>query len=271
MNDYRLPIGTAKKLEMLGTALGLEAVVSFLEALEQFAEDGTTPDDVHPFVAVLLADVLPINDKARKKAEAGKLGGSKTEAKAKQTASKSEANGKQTVSKPEANAKQEREEERDDEREEKEIPPTPPKEREQKEAEKVEEKEVAPSFDISCDISHYGACAEQTKSDSAPPEPPILTFPLAKGKTFAVTQSIFDMLAECYPNVDTMEELRKVKSWSEFNPKRRKVDGLRFLNNWFSKQQDRGGFTDRPRRPTPEETYSLPAINPWALPGEVTG
>lgn len=97
---------------------------------------------------------------------------------------------------------------------------------------------------------------------------PVLTFPLAKGKTFAVTQEIFNMLAECYPNVDTMEQLRKLKAWAISNPKRRKVDGMKFLNNWFSFEQDKGPPVQRrpktTRQMTAEEILAIPTFNPWA-------
>ena len=96
----------------------------------------------------------------------------------------------------------------------------------------------------------------------------ILTFPLAKGKEFSVTPEIFNMLAECYPNVDTMEQLRKLKAWAISNPKRRKVDGMKFLNNWFSWEQDKGPPVTRsgPTKTkdlTAEELFNLPAIIPW--------
>lgn len=266
MNEYRLPIGTAQKLEMLGAAAGLECVISFLSALEQYAVYGNLPDDIHPFVGVLLGDVIPLNDKARKKAEAGKQGGSMRQANVKQTSSKSEADGKQTVSKPQANAKQERK----DEREQKEIPPTPPKERE----EKVEKKEGAASFDISDDISHSAVCAVTETSATTPQEPPVITLPLNDGSEFPITWAIVDQLAELYPLIDTMQTLRNIKGWCIGNPKNRKTKRgvMRFVHSWFAKEQDRGSkpaaINSKPRRPTPEETYALPAINPWALPGE---
>lgn len=105
------------------------------------------------------------------------------------------------------------------------------------------------------------------KGDGVSAEDALITFPLAKGGEFAVTQEIFDMLAECYPAVNTMEELRKVKAWAISNPKRRKVDGMKFLNNWFSFEQDKGPPAQRPktttRQMTAEEILAIPAINPW--------
>lgn len=267
MTEYRLPLGTARKLEMLGMAAGMECVVSFLDALEQYAEDGTLPEDLHPYVSVLLADVLPINEKARNKSNAGRLGGSKPEANSKQAASRSEANAKQTLSKSEANDKQERE----DEEERREASPTPPTEREGE----VEERDIyTPSVDISDDISPYGVCAEPKPSAPAPiPEPPVITFPLNDGTEFAVTQEYYAQLAELYPLPDTMQTLRNIRGWCLDNPKSRKTKSgaKRFVNAWFAREQDRGkrpaSSDNRPHRPTPEEAYALPAINPWSITG----
>lgn len=253
MNDYRLPLGTAQKLNMLGAAAGLESVISFLSAVEQYVEYGNLPEDLHPFVGVLLADVIPANDLARKRSAAGKQGASKREANAKQTASKTEANGKQ---------------ERKDEKKEKEIPPIPPKERE----EKREKKEGEATFDISDDISHSASCAVTEISATPPQEAPVITFPLNDGSEFPVTQAIYGQLMELYPAVDTMQTLRAIKGWCLGNPKNRKTKrgAMRFVHSWFSKEQDRGtkpAVNTKPRRPTPEEVYVLPAVNPWAIPG----
>ena len=246
MNDYRLPIGTAQKLDMLRAAIGSQYVISFLSALEQYASEGILPDDIHPFVKALLDDVIPVNDIARKRSAAGKQGGSKPKANSKQTESKTEATDKQ---------------ERKDEKKEKEIPPIPPKERE----EKREKKDSYEStFDISNEISHYDSTAEA--------EIPVITFPLNDGSEFPITQAIFNQLAELYPAVDTMQTLRDIKGWCLGNPKNRKTKrgAMRFVHSWFSKQQDRGPKTavsTKPRRPTPEEVYVLPAVNPWAITG----
>lgn len=47
---------------------------------------------------------------------------------------------------------------------------------------------------------------------------------------------------ELFPAVDVMQELRKMKSWLDSNPSRRKTRRgvLRFVNGWLSKEQDKG-------------------------------
>jgi len=45
------------------------------------------------------------------------------------------------------------------------------------------------------------------------------------------------------PAVDVMQELRKMKSWLDSNPRRRKTKQgiLRFANSWLTREQDKGG------------------------------
>ena len=47
---------------------------------------------------------------------------------------------------------------------------------------------------------------------------------------------------QLFPAVDVMQELRKMKSWLDSNPSRRKTKKgiLRFVNGWLSKEQDKG-------------------------------
>lgn len=49
---------------------------------------------------------------------------------------------------------------------------------------------------------------------------------------------------ELYPSVNVEQELRKMSGWCEGNPKKRKTKtGVnKFINNWLSKTQDRGGI-----------------------------
>lgn len=56
------------------------------------------------------------------------------------------------------------------------------------------------------------------------------------------------MWEETYPAVDVRQELRKMAAWLDSNPSKRKTRrGVeRFINNWLSRQQDRGGtYTGR--------------------------
>lgn len=48
--------------------------------------------------------------------------------------------------------------------------------------------------------------------------------------------------SQLFPAVDVMQELRKMKSWLDSNPSRRKTKKgiLRFVNGWLSKEQDKG-------------------------------
>lgn len=42
-----------------------------------------------------------------------------------------------------------------------------------------------------------------------------------------------------YPGIDILAEVRKAHAWEVANPSRRKKDRVRFLNNWFSRAQDK--------------------------------
>lgn len=162
--------------------------------------------------------------------------------------------------------------------------------REEKEAEKTEkekkqkkentEKEVyASSVDNTCNnnssvLSPSDACAEP-KIDSAPEAPPLALIILNDGTEFAVTQDIYDRLARTYPAVDTMQQLREIENWCFSNPKNRKTRNgvMRFINSWFSREQDKGlvpKYRQRNQsqpRLTAEEIYNLPAISPWETGG----
>lgn len=46
---------------------------------------------------------------------------------------------------------------------------------------------------------------------------------------------------EAYPAVNILSEISKAKAWLFANPKKRKKDYKRFLTNWISRVQERGG------------------------------
>lgn len=92
------------------------------------------------------------------------------------------------------------------------------------------------------------SCSEPEKSvskpkETKPDEPIIIEMDLRGGETFGVTKSQYDKYVELYPAVDVMQELRKMVGWLDSNPERRKgKSGIkRFITNWLSKEQDRGG------------------------------
>lgn len=79
------------------------------------------------------------------------------------------------------------------------------------------------------------------QSDKEPIEPLVIQLPLNDKSVYDVTQSMIDEYAELYPNVDMLNEFRKMKGWLIANPKKRKTKrGIaRFINNWLSIEQDK--------------------------------
>lgn len=91
------------------------------------------------------------------------------------------------------------------------------------------------------------------KKDSTQPKaladvPSIITIITNTGDEFPIVQKDVDLWKSCYPNVDVLQELRKMKAWSYNNPTRRKTkSGMkRFINNWLSKEQDKGSSNVKP-------------------------
>ena len=76
-------------------------------------------------------------------------------------------------------------------------------------------------------------------------EPAIIEIPTNRnGEYYPVTQKMVDDWQELYPNVNILQELRKAKGWSLSNPAKRKTfKGMsRFLNSWFSREQDKNSY-----------------------------
>ena len=77
----------------------------------------------------------------------------------------------------------------------------------------------------------------------APAEPPIIVMPCLKDEEYAVSKEDYEKDMESYPAVDVMQEYKKMKRWLESNQKNKKTkNGMpRFINNWLSNEQNRGG------------------------------
>jgi hypothetical protein len=69
------------------------------------------------------------------------------------------------------------------------------------------------------------------------------SLPLNDGSDYSISTSQIAHWGELYPAVDVLQECRKMKGWCEANPKKCKTRKgiLRFVNNWLSGTQDRGG------------------------------
>lgn len=71
-----------------------------------------------------------------------------------------------------------------------------------------------------------------------------ILLPLIDGTDYDVPLPRIEKWSGAYPAVDIKQELYKMAAWLESNPVRRKTRrGIdRFINNWLSREQDRGGM-----------------------------
>lgn len=81
-----------------------------------------------------------------------------------------------------------------------------------------------------------------SEPETAPNQSGIL-LPLNDKSFYDVPLEKIDMWKNTYPAVDVGQELKKMASWLDANPTRKKTArGIsRFINNWLSKEQDKGG------------------------------
>ena len=72
-------------------------------------------------------------------------------------------------------------------------------------------------------------------------EPPVIEFILNDKTYYPITQKQVDKWSELYPNVDIMQQLRKMCGWLDANPRNRKTKGgiLKFVNGWLAREQDK--------------------------------
>lgn len=70
-----------------------------------------------------------------------------------------------------------------------------------------------------------------------PVAPQKLGFDYSTGK-FLNVNGQYEVWCDAYPAVDVMAELKRMAAWLVSNPKHKKTDIARFINNWLSKQQD---------------------------------
>ena len=71
----------------------------------------------------------------------------------------------------------------------------------------------------------------------------VLTMILNDGSEYPITQEYVNQMASLFPAVDVLQEMRSMAAWCLNNPAKRKTrSGIkRFIGNWLSKCQDKGG------------------------------
>lgn len=102
-------------------------------------------------------------------------------------------------------------------------------------------------------VSINNTCPEPKKT----PDPSGILLPLNNGTMYDVPLSKIEEWKVAFPAVDVEQELRKMIAWLNSNPERKKTSrGVnRFINNWLSKEQDKGGsFRTGSSQPKPVQT-----------------
>lgn len=101
----------------------------------------------------------------------------------------------------------------------------------------------------------------QSESNTAQSEEEIeIKLILNTGELYPISKEKADRWRELFPSVDVNQELKKMASWLENNPKNRKTKSgiLRFCNGWLSRAQDRGGKSP-PSAQREDSTGTTPA------------
>ena len=114
-----------------------------------------------------------------------------------------------------------------------------PKKEDNVRQEKEIEKEIETEREINNNI--YIAQSDKITHEPTPIEPSVITITLNDKSEYPIYQSMIDEWNELYPNVDVLQELRKMKGWSNANPAKRKTKkGIqRFINAWLAREQDK--------------------------------
>lgn len=87
--------------------------------------------------------------------------------------------------------------------------------------------------------------SRRRKVDSNPgislPRPKKIAYDWATGEFSGITDQMVDRWKDTYPAVDVDVEIGVAAQWLLADKRRAKSDYQRFLTNWFSRKQDRGG------------------------------
>lgn len=79
---------------------------------------------------------------------------------------------------------------------------------------------------------------------------PVILLPLSDKSEYPITQDVIDEMAENYPAVDVLAQLRLMRGWCIGNPTKRKTRTgvMRFVTNWLADKQNNAGATNGSHR-----------------------
>lgn len=108
---------------------------------------------------------------------------------------------------------------------------------------------------VSIESSINTACPEP---EPAPDREQVISLTLNDRSEFWIYGDQVEQWSQLFPAVDVLQELRKMKSWLDSNPSRRKTKRgiLRFVNSWLSREQDKGKLNYRTKAPQISEVDS---------------
>ena len=106
---------------------------------------------------------------------------------------------------------------------------------------------------VSIESSINTACPEP--EEPAPDREQVISLTLNDRSEFWIYGDQVEQWSQLFPAVDVLQELRKMKSWLDSNPSRRKTKrGI--LNSWLSREQDKGKLNYRTKAPQISEVDS---------------
>ncbi len=83
---------------------------------------------------------------------------------------------------------------------------------------------------------------DKPKAEPLPDSPVYCTIITNSKEEYPITEEMVGLWESTYPAVNVRQQLLSMKAWSISNPKKRKTKAgmLAFVNNWLSKEQDKG-------------------------------
>jgi len=130
-------------------------------------------------------------------------------------------------------------------------------------AEMAEKKEGSSDKTEQCSVKKehralYNIIENNKKEEEKKPPPIKIIFNFEDAEFIDITKKDKAIWKKAYPACDIELELNKMAAWLIANPKNKKSNYKRFISNWLSRTQDRGGTNakaGKEKEETPEEYY----------------